>query len=51
MAKALGIAVLLALAGCAGTTTPSSVAASSPCEVHEASWACQVERYRAVNAP
>ena len=51
MVKALGIAVLLALAGCAGTSIPASVAASSPCQVHEASWACQVERYQAVNAP
>lgn len=51
MAKVLGIAVLLALAGCAGTPVRSPVASGSPCAVHEASWACQVERYQAVNAP
>lgn len=51
MAKVLGIAVLLALAGCAGTSSPRSVAAPSPCHVHEASWACQLDRYEAVSAP
>ncbi|MGV3571505.1 MAG: hypothetical protein ACO1PB_12965 [Ramlibacter sp.] len=51
MAQALGFAVLLALAGCAGTPARPPVASASPCAVHEASWACQVERYQAVNAP
>ena len=49
MTKALGLAVLLVLAGCAGT--PPSQHAVSPCFIEEASYACQVERYHNVNVP
>ncbi|HEY8356648.1 MAG TPA: hypothetical protein VIL30_04220 [Ramlibacter sp.] len=50
MAKSIGIALLLTLAGCAGT--PRSVAATDgPCATHEASYACQVERYHHISVP
>jgi hypothetical protein len=47
MRKALGIMVLLVLAGCA--TAPGYQPVASPCAVSEASYACQVERYHNVN--
>lgn len=47
MRKALGIAVLLALAGC--TNLPAHPSDPSACAVNEASYACQVERYHNVN--
>lgn len=39
-----GMVVVLALAGCANLPAPEQ-AARSPCDLHEASWACQIQRY------
>lgn len=47
MAHAIGIVLLLALAGCAGPAQHQSTA--SPCAAGEATYACQVERYQNVN--
>lgn len=47
MIKALGGALVLALAACAGTPVPPQ--AASPCAQSEASYDCQVERYFNVN--
>lgn len=47
MAKTVAALLLLVLAGCSGT--PRQQAAASPCAADEASYACQVERYRNVN--
>ncbi len=50
MNRALGIALLLVLlAGCAGL--PPHQPSESACAAGEASYACQVERYRNVNVP
>ncbi|MEO5671451.1 MAG: hypothetical protein ABIR26_12225 [Ramlibacter sp.] len=50
MIKALCVALLVTLAGCAGTV-PIQEQASSACWNNEASYACQVERYNNVNVP
>lgn len=42
------VALLLGLAGCADLP-PREPAAPSPCSIHEASWECQIERYREVS--
>lgn len=47
MSKAISAIFLLALAGCAGLAQPAYTA--SPCAVSEASYECQVERYRNVS--
>ncbi|HVZ46710.1 MAG TPA: hypothetical protein VHA82_23085 [Ramlibacter sp.] len=43
------IACALALAGCAAA--PPVMHAASPCDLSEASYECQVERYHNVNVP
>lgn len=48
MVKALGIILILALAGCSGVPRRQLVA--SPCSAGEASYECQVERYHNINA-
>jgi hypothetical protein len=48
MIKALGVLLLVALAGCSGI--PQFQHTVSPCAADEASYACQVERYQNVNA-
>jgi hypothetical protein len=49
MTKAFLVVLLLALAGCAGSTPYQRE--PSPCEVHgEASYACQIQRYHDVAA-
>jgi hypothetical protein len=49
MAKALCILILLTLSGCAGMASRNWQAEPSPCALAEASYECQVERYRNVN--
>ena len=44
--------LVLALAGCADLSDAQpQYTANSPCQLHEASYACQVERYHNVNVP
>ncbi|MDP3858450.1 MAG: hypothetical protein Q8Q73_11900 [Stagnimonas sp.] len=47
MAKSFLVVLLFLLAGCSGV--PRAPDASSPCYANEASYECQVERYRNVN--
>jgi hypothetical protein len=47
MAKALGVVLLLVLAGC--SSLPGQPMPESACAASEASYACQVERYRNVD--
>lgn len=47
MTKAFSAIFLLALTGCAGLPQPAYTA--SPCTASEASYECQVERYRNVS--
>ncbi len=47
MLKACNVVLLLALAGCASLPPPQ--AGASPCFAAEASYECQIERYRNVN--
>lgn len=47
MQKLLGTIFLVAVAGCAGL--PQAAPEPSPCTAGEASYACQVERYRNVS--
>jgi hypothetical protein len=49
MTKACIAACLLALAAC--SAPPARRAATTPCDVHEASYECQIERYHNVNVP
>lgn len=49
MLKACNVVLLLALAGCAGLPPPPPQAGASPCFAAEASYECQIERYRNVN--
>ena len=49
LSRALGVVILLLLAGCSGIAPRQS--AGSPCLASEASYACQLERYRNVNVP
>jgi uncharacterized lipoprotein YmbA len=43
MSKAFAVILLLALGAC--SSAPRVQYSASPCAVHEASYACQVERY------
>ena len=43
-----GVAILLALAGCA-SLPPREPAPPSPCDIHEASWECQIQRYHDIS--
>jgi hypothetical protein len=47
MIKTIGVVFLLVLAGCSGL--PQYHSTASPCSAGEATYACQVERYRNVN--
>jgi hypothetical protein len=47
MTKAIGVALLAFLAGCAAMTKEQYD--PSPCAVSEVSYECQVERYNKVN--
>ncbi|MDB5871103.1 MAG: hypothetical protein JWQ07_545 [Ramlibacter sp.] len=48
VAKPLIVVFLLALAGCSGMPRPPNT--QSPCYASEASYECQIERYKNVNA-
>jgi hypothetical protein len=47
MTKAIGVALLALLTGCAAMTTEQY--SKSPCAISEVSYECQVERYNSVN--
>ena len=47
MTKLFSVVFLVVLAGCSGV--PQRQYMASPCAIHEASYACQVERYHNVN--
>jgi hypothetical protein len=46
MARIFGIVVLLALAGCSAVPVQRT---ASPCDAGEATYACQVERYKNIS--
>ena len=47
MTRIAALTLLLAFAGCAHVPVVQQ-AERSPCEIHEASWECQIQRYREV---